>query len=297
MIVKVIRQFFLLFRYLLGVNWFYFHKFPYLNKYKGGKAYVLVNGPSLKKALDDYDKGINKFDENCFMVNLSPLDPRFFKIKPKHFLLSDPIFYQDFEAKKDQVRRMYTLLEEKVDWQLNIYLDFFNEWEYDKLIEYSRISNPNIHFVKLNRWHCSRLYRPVRHWLYKRGWFMPEDGTIANVAIYVALIEGYKEIELYGADHSMFLELAVNDNNELCSLDSHFYEEGKPRMRPLMNCLTTESKVFRVHEFLMTVTVMFASHDLLRQFADYMGARVLNCTPGSMIDSYERIKTEQDAKE
>ena len=115
MIVKVIRQFFLLFRYLLGVNWFYFHKFPYLNKYKGGKAYVLVNGPSLKKALDDYDKGINKFDENCFMVNLSPLDPRFFKIKPKHFLLSDPIFYQDFEAKKDQVRRMYTLLEEKVE--------------------------------------------------------------------------------------------------------------------------------------------------------------------------------------
>ena len=123
---------------------------------------------------------------------------------------------------------------------------------------------------------------------------MPEDGTIANVAIYVVLIEGYKEIELYGADHTMFLELTVNDKNELCSLDSHFYEDGKPKMRPLRNCLVTEDKVFRVHEFLHIVTVMFESHNLLRQFADYMGARVLNCTPGSMIDSYERKKQVDD---
>ena len=119
---------------------------------------------------------------------------------------------------------------------------------------------------------------------------MPEDGTIANVAIYVALIEGYKEIELYGADHSMFLELAVNDQNELCSLDSHFYEDGKPKMHVLKNCTTTEDKIFKVHEFLYIVYVMFNSHHLLRQFADYLGAKVLNCTPGSMIDSYERKK-------
>lgn len=288
MIKIIIHQAFLLVSYFCRAKICNYHKFPLLNKYEGRKAYILVNGPSLKKALEEYDEGLHQFDENSFMVNLSPLDPRFFKIKPKHFLLSDPIFYQDFEQKKEQVRKMYDLLEEKVDWDMYLYIDFFNEWENKKLIEYSRIKNPHIHFVKLNRWHCSGLYAPIRHRLYKRGWFMPEDGTIANVAIYVALIEGYKEIELYGADHNMFLELAVNDKNELCSLDSHFYEEGKPKMHVLKNCLSTEDKAFRVHQFLYIVSVMFKSHDLLRQFADYMGAKVINCTPGSMIDSYER---------
>lgn len=288
MFLKSVKQGLYLIGYFLRVNIFHYHRFTLLNAFQGKKAYVLVNGPSLKKALDDYDNGINKFDENSFMVNLSPLDPRFFKIKPKHFFLSDPIFYQDFEQKKDQVRKMYDLLQEKVDWDLYLYMDFFNEWEYDKLIEYSKLTNPQIHFVKLNRWHCSGLEPKLRHKLYKKGWFMPEDGTIANVAIYVALIEGYKEIELYGADHTMFLELAVNDNNELCSLDSHFYEEGKPKMHVLKDCTTSEDRVFRVHQFLHITYIMFNSHNLLRQFADYLGARIVNCTPGSMIDSYER---------
>ncbi len=288
MIKQFITQSVLFLRYLHRINIFHYHKFPLINAFNGKKAFVLVNGPSLKKALDEYDAGIHQFDENSFMVNLSPLDSRFFKIKPKHFLLSDPIFYQDFPQKKEQVRKMYDLLEEKVDWDLYLYMDFVNEWEYDKLIEYSRINNPHIHFIRLNRWHCSGLDARIRHKLYKKGWFMPEDGTIANVAIYVALIEGYKEIELYGADHNMFLELAVNDNNELCSLDSHFYEDGKPKMHVLKNCLTTEDKSFRVHEFLYIVYVMFNSHNLLQHFAEYMGAKIFNCTPGSMIDSYER---------
>ena len=51
----------------------------------------------------------------------------------------------------------------------------------------------------------------------------------------------------------MFLELAVNQSNELCSLDSHFYEGGKPKMHVLKNCLTTEDKPFKVHEFLYIV--------------------------------------------
>ena len=127
MIKKIIKQLLLACQYLYQTNWLHDHRFPHLNQYNGRKAFVLVNGPSLKQTLEDYDKGINKFNEDSFFVNLAPLDPRFYVIKPRHFLLSDPIFYQDFEPKKDQIRRMYDLLEEKVDWDLNIYIDFFNE--------------------------------------------------------------------------------------------------------------------------------------------------------------------------
>ena len=37
--------------------------------------------------------------------------------------------------------------------------------------------------------------------------------------------------------------------------------------------------------------IMFQSHDLLQQFSQYLGAHILNCTLGSMIDSYDRIKS------
>lgn len=297
MIKKFFSQVFHCVEYFLKADIFHYHKFPLLNAFEGKKAYVLVNGPSLKKALDEYDEGIHHFDENSFMVNLSALDPRFLKIRPKHYCLSDPMFYQDYLPKKDAIREMYDILNTKVDWDMYLYFCFSNKWEYKKIIEYAKITNPHIKIVFMNRKHCSKLVPPLRHWLYKKGWFMPEDGTIANTAIYLALIEGYKEIELYGADHNMFLEFAVNDNNELCSYDAHFYDKGDPQMKVFKNTCSSEDIAWRVHQYMYVLYIIFYSHDLLRQFANYMGARVLNCTPGSMIDSYERIKTELNGNE
>ena len=89
---------------------------------------------------------------------------------------------------------------------------------------------------------------------------------------------------------TIILEFAVNDNNELCSLDSHFYDKAKPVMKPFKNTCVNEDRAFRVHEFFYIMYVMFQSHDLLQQFSQYLGAHILNCTPGSMIDSYDRIK-------
>lgn len=268
-----------------------FHKIKQINQFSG-TAYVLVNGPSLKGTLEKYDKGELRITNDSFMVNLSALDSHFKHIKPKHYCLSDPMFYQDYLPKMEQIRKMYDIFEKEVDWDMYLYLCFPTEKEYRKLIEYSKIKNPHIKWVLMNRKTCENLLPKFRNKLYSTGYFMPEDGTIANTAIYLALIEGYKEIRLYGADHNMFLELAVNDNNELCTLDSHFYDNEKPKLKVFKNCCTNDDRAFRVHEFLYILTVMFQSHDLLRQLADYLGARVINCTPGSMIDSYEREKNE-----
>ncbi len=265
-----------------------FHKLKFIGTCSG-KAYILGNGPSLKKAFADYDAGKLDFTQDSFFVNLSPLDDHFFKIRPKHFCLSDPMFYQDHKPKKEKIREMYRLLNERVDWDLNLYMAFWTEKEYEKLIAYSGITNPHIHFVRLNRKDCSNLASAWRNRLYAKGWFMPEDGTIVNTAIYVALLSGYKEIELYGVDHNMFLELRVNNKNQLCTLDSHFYDDGTPVLKPYMNCCVAEEQVFRVHEVLYIESVMFRSHDLLQQLSVYMGSHILNCTPGSMIDSYDRI--------
>lgn len=262
-----------------------FIRFPYLNKHKGEKAVIFGNGPSTKQHFDKYIKGEVDIPVDSFFVNYAPMDPTFFKIKPNHYFLSDFVFSRDtHDYRTEMTRRLYDSLEKEVDWELNIYLCFLKKENCEELINFSRITNPKIHFVFLNRKHCSGLNATFRHKLYERGWFMPEEGTVVNTAIYVALIEGYKEIELYGVEHSMFLNLRMNEKHEMCMLQKNFYDKEE-KLVPL-----TRDKDFKkmyIHDYMNFIYVMFKSHYLLKQFADYMGARILNCTPDSMIDVYE----------
>lgn len=265
------------------------YKFKYKDTYKGETAYILCNGPSLKRALVDYDEGKELFNNNSFMVNMGALDENhFFKIKPKHYCFSDPIFFRDYEPKKEAIMKMYNIFEKKVDWDMNIYTCFADNKGNEIIKEYSKITNPHIHFVPINKVYCQNLKPSLRHKLYNSGYFMPIEGSIVSTAIYVALLEGYSTIYLYGVDHNQFLDLAVNDNNQLCSVDRHFYDNDEPVLKPFLDTSRTDGGVFRVHDFFRFLSEMFTSHEYLSQFAKFKGARIINCTKGSMIDSYER---------
>ena len=40
--------------------------------------------------------------------------------------------------------------------------------------------------------------------------------------------------------------------------------------------------------YLAEVAELFRGHEVLRDYAASLGARIVNCTRGSMIDAYER---------
>lgn len=288
MIIKnVIVESLRLFKCFISLNEFTFNKFPDFDINKGKKCMVFGNGPSLKSLLKKYEEGKISLTNDCFVVNLFPLNPMFYKIKPKYLFWSDYVFIQDTPGSTEKIRMMYDEMQDKVDWDLTIYLNA--PWQKDnrRLIEYSGLTNPNIRFVCLNRKFCDILHPKLRHRLYKTGYFMPTEGTVVNTAIYVAILQGFQEIELYGSELSMFKDLEVGDDNQLYIVQKHFYEKDYRAIQ------TTDGggKAY-VHTYMGYMRAMFYSHYLLRQFADYMGARVINCTPGSMIDVYERKYTE-----
>ena len=272
---------------LTRVNELSFKKFPDFDINKGKKCMVFGNGPSLNSLLEKYENGIINLTNECFVVNMFPLNPLFYKIKPKYLFWSDYVFIQDTSGSTEKVRNMYNMMQDRVDWNLTIYLNA--PWQKDnlRLIEYSKITNPNIRFVFLNRKFCDGLGPRLRHRLYKSGYFMPSEGTVVNTAIYVAILQGYKEIELYGSELTMFKDLEVGEDNQLYIVQKHFYEKEYRAKQ------TTDGggKAY-VHTYMNYMFVMFHSHYLLRQFADYMGVRIVNCTPGSMIDVYERKRVE-----
>lgn len=261
----------------------------YKNKCSG-KCFVLVNGPSLKKTLEKYDEGSLVITNDSIMVNLAALDFHFWKIKPKHMCFADAMFYRDYPPKKDAIRENFRLLNANVDWDLNIYTCYRYAKEHDKFVKYSEIKNPHIHIIRMNRLACDEWHPRFWNKLLSSGYFMPLVGSVGNVALHVALLSGYKNIELYGVDHNQFLEFSVNDDNQLCSLDSHFYDNSnKIKANPVISTWNSTERQRRISEYMYTMFVMFKGHEIHAKWAQEIGAHILNCTPNSMIDSFDRI--------
>lgn len=255
-------------------------------EFRGKKAMVMGNGPSLRLLLEKYHSGSIEIPHDSFFVNFAPLDDSFFEIKPMHFLLSDYGFSREGKD-NPQIKLMYERLQNKVDWNLKIYIARYSKEDCQQLVEYSKITNPHINFVFLYKRYCDDLKVSWRNWLYKTGFFMPVESTVISTAIWTAILEGYSEIELYGVDTNQFKDLSVDENNFVYIDDKHFYG-NKLSSRVIGD---ENGEPIKIHVFLGTIAGMLKSHYILSQFAEYMGAKIYNCSPGSMIDVYPRKKT------
>lgn len=264
------------------------YKQPYINQYSG-RCCVLANGPSLKDALAKYDAGELEITSDSVMVNLAAIDDHFWKIKPKHMVFSDILFCQDFTPRKEQVRKQYELLNEKVDWDINFYLCYDNPQHVEMFKSYSKLTNPKIHFVPMNRIYLNNW--PRKYWkrMLDSGYFMPMMGTVVNPALHVALLSGYKQIELYGADSNWFLDFYMADDGHLNLLEKHFYDEdGEQKMKPFLSPYNNGGNKYS-SQCMGTLYCVFKSCEIHAWWAKQIGAQILNCSPDSMIDAFNRI--------
>lgn len=257
-----------------------FHKSQINSNYSGTIA-VLANGPSLKNELPRLNNDDEFRNIDYIVLNFMAFEESFFKIKPKHYCLADPMYFHDTH-KKDDVKRLYDIMENKIDWDINIYVPYT---KYKNFIQYSGLKNSRINIIKINTAEYQG-YESLRNCIYKKGLGMPSLQTVANLAIYVALNSGYSEVRLYGVDHSFFESLCVNEMNQLCNKDAHFYNDDSILLKPIIK--TYNDKPIKVSEYLEETTIIFKSHDLLASYAKYLNVRIINCTKDSMIDSYER---------
>jgi hypothetical protein len=264
------------------------YKIKTKNSYNG-KVAVLANGPSLRKVINVLDTD-DKFKDTDFIVmNLFALDSKFKVIKPKHYCLSDPMFYQDYEPRLHDIKRTFEILDKEVDWEMYMYIAFPTKRENKLFFEYSKLKNPYLKFIITNRIDFSG-YESLRNKYYDTGYCMPRIGNVANLAIYLAIFNGYKDINVYGVDHDFFLSWAVNEKNEVCAKEMHFYQDSDDvLLKPVIDTV----KGFGTHKIkthLWILSVMFDSHDKLQDYALYKKAKIINMTEGSMIDSYKRVK-------
>jgi hypothetical protein len=253
-----------------------------IKKDNSGSVTVLANGPSLKEIIP-FLTSEEEFKNNDFVVmNFFAFDDVFFQIKPKHYCFVDPMFFYE-NHQIENVKKLFTILEDKVDWHMNIYIPKISK--YRNFNAFSGITNKNINILRINVINYEG-YEYFRNFFYKKGLATPFMAGVAILAIYIALNSGYSKINVYGVDHNYFDNLCINESNELCGKETHFYDKEVVLLKPMLR--SDNSKVWKVSDFILEKWTLFKSHDLLADYAKYLNAVIINCTKRSMIDSYYR---------
>lgn len=244
---------------------------------------ILGNGPSLSEELPRLVAGSGDGMTDFMAVNYFAEDARFEALRPKYYVLSDPMFFRD-SAYRERVAAFYEVLNRKVSWPMNLYVQYYNPEHFDY-----RAVLPNPH-IRIVRFHTQvyRGFRSVEFWLFRRGLGSANFGTVVQVGEYVALLLGYKRISLYGVDHTLLDGLCIDDQNRLCRADRHFYDEVAPRPQPIR--MKVPPTPYTMATYLAEVAELFRGHEVLRDYARSLGARIVNHTRYSMIDAYERTE-------
>lgn len=240
---------------------------------------VLGNGPSLNDTIEN-SYGFIK-DRRCLAVNFAANTELFFKLKPEFYVLADPHFFNAFD--QPNVSSLWKVIATKVDWNMTLYVPSeikkCGKW-YD-----DAISNTYINICLFNMTPVEGFNR-FENWAFDTGLGMPRPRNVLIPALMIALRMQFKTVFIAGADHSWTKTLSVNDNNEVVSVQPHFYEEDEAEKKRVK----TDYLKYPLYEIMYSFYVAFRSYFTINRYARSLNARIYNITPESFIDAFERKK-------
>ncbi len=243
---------------------------------------IAGNGPSLSQTLEENHSKIQ--NKSILCVNLFCDSHYYEQLKPQHYVIVSPNMWGDRPDPRTikNKEKLWKRLGEKTTWHINLYLPY----EAKKSKGWKRIlgSNEKINIVYFNRtpiegfkWFC--------HLVFKNGLGMPRPHNVIIPSIFLAINLGYKKITLIGADHSWLPETTVNQNNEVLVCQKHFYDENEAIPEGMIKINKGSRKL---HEVLEKWMISFKSYFILKAYAESRDVKILNATPNSYIDAFDR---------
>lgn len=227
------------------------------------------NGPSLRQTIAQHSEMLRKGP--AMAVNFAAVTPEFLDIKPEYYVLADPHFGNTTDP---NVKRLIEALN-NVTHKMTLLLPHgFNT---------SAFTNENLdirHFPAVGVEGC----RWLRHFAIRHKLGMPRPRNVLVCAIMCGIWLGFKEIYITGADHTWTQTLSVNDNNEVVSIQPHFYNEPTSEK----DRVTAVYRDVRIHEILNSFSIAFKAYHDIADYATPNGIIIHNATPGSFIDAFKR---------
>ncbi|UKJ08055.1 hypothetical protein [Solitalea lacus] len=250
------------------------------------KCYILGNGPSLKQSIEKRHAELVDSSVSLFVVNSFAVSPLFVELKPKYYVFLDPYFasYNGVSTPIDAVKKTYEHLLNDVSWEMTLFLPA--RASKNLFLQQLVKQNPNIKISFYNYVVFDGL-NEVKFQFFKRNLAMPQCQNILGACIFIATNMQFKEVFLLGADHSWHEQIALDENNNLVTIDKHFYnQQGKSIV---MNTHANNTAEYGVHSFFASLAKAFFSYKVLAKYAKYRGVKVKNWSEKSYIDAFERI--------
>lgn len=268
---------------------FLYHKFQYIRRYgrdygisfrpihKGDSVNILANGPSLTEELQKI-----KYSDTNAVVNFFANSDIYSDMKPQYYFIADPAFFSEVADVnlKRKIEELINNINSKTNWNMTLIIPIEYKDKFNNIL----CTNKKIHFEYLPSLQFEGFERK-RFKNYTQGCAGPSYVNVSLFALFYLLNKGYSKINLYGVDHTFLQGVGVDEQNWPCIEDHHFYG-------------TTSTRIVRKHEdghywdiadFIYDKYLTFKEHKLMRKYADYLGAEIINCTKNSWIDAYTRL--------
>ena len=239
---------------------------------EGRRLIIMANGPSLSQTIADSADELKSTP--TMAVNFAAIAPEFTSLKPRYYVLADPHFFTG-PADDTNLSRLRTNLA-AVDWPMTLFVPV-------KYGKQARTLYGNIDIATFNSVGVEG-FAPLCHAAFRAGMAMPRPRNVLIPSLMLAIAMGYAEIVVVGADHTWMQTLSVTDDNEVVSVQPHFYNDGKDEQARVRH----EYRNYRLHQIVESFAVAFKSYHDIANFAASRGVSIINATPGSFIDAFPR---------
>lgn len=234
--------------------------------------YILGNGPSLRQNIEHDLEFLQSHD--TLAVNFAANSPEFKIIKPKFYLLADPHFFEN--TNDPNVRQLLDNLN-RTEHEMTLFIPSTAK------VPAATFSGGNLRiatfpFIAVEGWEW------LENMAFSRKLGMPRPRNVLIPSIMTGAWLGYRDIYLLGADHSWLKTLDVTDDNQVVSVQPHFYKEDERELTRIR----TDYVGRRLHEVLESMQIAFRSYHRINDWTRKNGISIYNATPGSMIDAFER---------
>jgi len=247
------------------------------------KCFVLANGPSLKKSLEQHTALFKNHPLIC--VNTFAMTAEFTELKPMYYVMLDPFFW---EIKNETTTATFNALEKRTDWLL--YLMVPKHALKQPVLLGLQKKNPNIQITPFN-YTVFKGFPSIAHWFYKKNLAMPQSLNVSITALFLGVNLGFKDVILVGADHTWHENLHMSDDNILHTKVTHFYEnDNEIKYVPFYKGGHKEKGTQKAHEFFDIWSRTFYAYMLINNYAVYHQCTISNASDVSFIDAFKRIK-------
>jgi hypothetical protein len=244
---------------------------------------ILANGPSLNNMISESSAFLKGKKLMC--VNSFPSSQYFTELKPDYCIISAPDYWLP-NVRPEYIKMRTDLYNSliKVDWEMVFFLPAMAKkcslW--NELLEKNK--KVKIHFYNLTPIYGFRWFRNI---CYKSNIGMPRPHNILIPSIMMSIRMRFSNIYLWGADHSWLPLIYVDQENKVYLTHQHFYDKETAKPITMQKNVNEDRKL---HEMLYKFVYTFEGYFFIREFAEKSKANIWNCTPGSFIDAFKRLK-------